>query len=136
METQFSMVNLEELQRLFPITPLSQLEATFLQTGDESLSVLLNIGATLSVLNPTALSACLPQSSNAVQILGIYIFFFSSFVFFRATPAAAYGDSQAKGLIRATAASLHNSHCNARSDHVCKLANYTTGHSNTRSLTH
>ena len=109
METQFSMVNLEELQRLFPITPLSQLEATFLQTGDESLSVLLNIGATLSVLNPTALSACLRVVMQFKYWEFIFLFFFFSFVFFRATPAA-YGDSQAKDLIRATAASLHNSH--------------------------
>ena len=35
-------------------------------------------------------------------------------LFFRAAPAA-YGDSQARGLIRATAAGLHHSHSNARS---------------------
>ena len=45
-----------------------------------------------------------------------FFFFFFSFVFclFRATPTA-YGVSQARGLIRATAAGLHQSHSNARS---------------------
>ena len=47
---------------------------------------------------------------------GIFFpFFFLSFVFFRAIPSA-YGGSQARGLIRATAASLHQSHSNSGSE--------------------
>ena len=38
-----------------------------------------------------------------------------SFVFFRAAPVA-YGDSQARGLIGAVAASLRHSHSNVRSE--------------------
>ena len=41
----------------------------------------------------------------------------SSFLF-RAAPVA-YGDSQARDPIRAAAASLHHSHSNTRSNHVC-----------------
>ena len=37
------------------------------------------------------------------------------FFFFRAVPLA-YGDSQGRGIVRATAASLHQSHSNARSE--------------------
>ena len=42
-------------------------------------------------------------------------FFFLFFCFFRATPTT-YGGSQARGLIRATSASLHHSHSNAGSE--------------------
>ena len=41
-----------------------------------------------------------------------WVFFF--WFFFRVSPKA-YGDSQTKGLIGATAAGLHHSHSNARS---------------------
>ena len=41
--------------------------------------------------------------------------FFLSFCLFRATPAAC-GDFQARGLLGATATSLHHSHSNARSE--------------------
>ena len=44
----------------------------------------------------------------------LFIYFFGSFVFFRAAPAA-YGGSQARGRIGAVAASLRHSHSNARS---------------------
>ena len=56
------------------------------------------------------------------------------FFFFRAAHMA-YGGSQARGLIRATAASLcHSCSCsNARSE---LSAAYTRAHSNARSLTH
>ena len=42
-----------------------------------------------------------------------FIYLFTNFCLFRATPAA-YGGSQAKGQIRAIAAGLHYNHCNAR----------------------
>ena len=42
-------------------------------------------------------------------------FFFLSFCLFRAAPMA-YGSSQARGLIRATAAGLRQNHSNARSE--------------------
>ena len=48
-----------------------------------------------------------------------FLFFFltfSFFAFFRATPVA-YGSSQARGRIRAVAASLHHSHSNVGSEH-------------------
>jgi len=48
--------------------------------------------------------------SNGGQICTLLFFFL-----FRASPAA-YGGSQARGPIRATAASLHHSHGNARSE--------------------
>ena len=48
--------------------------------------------------------------------LEIYIvFLLSFFFFFRATPMA-YGGSQARGLIRAAAASLYHSHSNLGSE--------------------
>ena len=50
------------------------------------------------------------------SILGLlcYCFGFFGFCLFRAVPAA-YGDSQARSLMGATAASLHHSHSNTRS---------------------
>ena len=45
----------------------------------------------------------------------IYIFFFSVFCLFRATPAA-YGGSQARAQIGAVAAGLRQSHSNAESE--------------------
>ena len=42
-------------------------------------------------------------------------FFFFFFLLFRAT-SSAYRNSQAKGLIRATAAGLHHSHSNSTSE--------------------
>ena len=59
--------------------------------------------------------------------------FFYFYFFFRAAPAT-YGGSQARGRIRAVAASLHHSHSNTRSE-PCLLTG-TTAHSNTGSLTH
>ena len=47
--------------------------------------------------------------------LSIPTFFFFFFFFFRAAPAA-YGSSQARGPVGATAASLHHSYNNARSE--------------------
>ena len=44
-----------------------------------------------------------------------YFFFFFAFCRFRAAPMA-YGGSQARGLIGAVAAGLHQSHSNARSE--------------------
>ena len=44
-----------------------------------------------------------------------YFYFFFVFCLFRAA-SVAYGDSQARGLIGPVAASLHQSHSNARSE--------------------
>ena len=49
------------------------------------------------------------------QNFSIFFFFFSVFCLFKATPVAC-GGSQAKGLIRSTAAGLRQSHSNARSE--------------------
>ena len=46
--------------------------------------------------------------------LGFFFFFFF-FPFFRATPTA-YGSSQARGQLGATAAGLHHSHSNTGSE--------------------
>ena len=51
---------------------------------------------------------------------------------FRAVPAA-YGDSQARGGIGATAAGLRHSHSNAKS---VRSATYTTAHGNAGSFAH
>ena len=60
-------------------------------------------------------------------------FFFCRFAFSRAAPMA-YGGSQARDLILAVAAGLHQSHsqCGIRATSVT----YTTAHSNAGSLTH
>ena len=51
----------------------------------------------------------------AVAVAGSYSSDFFFFFFFRAA-LAAYGGSQARGLIGAIAAGLHHSHSNARSE--------------------
>ena len=64
------------------------------------------------------------------------VFFFGgggAFCLFRAAPAA-YGGSQARGLVGAVAAGLHHSHSNAGSQGVSVI--YTTAHSKAGSLTH
>ena len=73
------------------------------------------------------LERILPEGSGKMMHL-----FFFFFCLFRATPAA-YEGSQARGLIRAVAASLHHSHSHTRSE--LHLANYTTAHGNAGSLT-
>ena len=50
-------------------------------------------------------------------LLGSVLFFY---IFFRAA-GAAYGSSQARGQIRATAAGLHHSHNNAGLSHIYNL---------------
>ena len=54
-----------------------------------------------------------PRTKEAIQYFFIYLFV--CFVFSRATPMA-YGGSQARGLIRAIAAGLYQSHSNAGSE--------------------
>ena len=61
-------------------------------------------------------------------------FFFFLVVSFRAT-SMAYGDSQARGLIRAVAAGLHHSHSNAGSEPHLRPT-YTTAQGKAGSLTH
>ena len=63
----------------------------------------------------------------------IHSFFFLSFFFFFRATSVAHGGSQARVLIRAVVAGLHQSHSNARSK-LCLQS--TTAHSNARSLTH
>ena len=62
----------------------------------------------------------------------IYIFIYLFILVFRATSAAC-GGFQARGRIRAAAASLHHSHSNARSQ--AAYVTYTTAHGNAISLT-
>ena len=59
--------------------------------------------------------------------------FFLSFFFFRAAPAA-HGGSQARGRIGAAAASLHHSHSHTGSQ--LRLPPFGTAHGNAGSLTH
>ena len=61
------------------------------------------------------------KSSNfgrKLDFLNFYLFYFifCLFVFFFRVAPAAYGGSQARGQIRAVAASLYHSHSNARSE--------------------
>ena len=58
-----------------------------------------------------------------------FILFYFIFVFFllRVTPVA-YGDSQARGLMRAVAAGLRQSHSNAISERICDLHNSSWRH--------
>jgi len=71
------------------------------QCGEEGLSYVLLLSIT----------SMLPECQNILLFL---FFIFLLFVLFRAAPAA-YGGSQARGLIGATAASLRHSHSNTRS---------------------
>ena len=57
-----------------------------------------------------------PKSNHrGFNKMSLIFFFFCLFTFFRAAPAA-YGDSQARGLIGAVAAGLRQSHSNAGSE--------------------
>ena len=62
----------------------------------------------------------------------LFIFYFFVFCLFRAAPAA-YGGSQARGLIGAVAAGLHHSYKQCQSQ--ATSAAYITAHGNTGSLT-
>ena len=60
------------------------------------------------------------ESPNTVCLIGLefsqgFFFFFFFFCLFRAFPEA-HENSQARGLIRAAAASLHHRHSNVRSE--------------------
>ena len=74
------------------------------------------------------ITAELPQ-----EFLQSNSFFFFLFVFclLRAAPAA-YGDSQARGLIRATVAGLHHSHSHSHAS----VFDLHQAHGNAGSLTH
>ena len=55
------------------------------------------------------------RSLPVTSVTLLSLFSFSFFCLFRAAPVA-YGDSQARGLIRTTAAGLRQRHSNARSE--------------------
>ena len=55
-----------------------------------------------------------PYRVSTEVLCTVHLLLLPFFVFFRATPVA-YGGSQARGLIRAIAPSLRQSHSNARS---------------------
>ena len=71
-----------------------------------------------------------PQKCPWVSNISYFILFYFILLIFRATTTT-YGSSQARGWIRAAAASLHPSHSNLGSKPA-----YTTAHGNARSLTH
>ena len=52
--------------------------------------------------------------AHCLYFIFLVFFFFFFLSFSRAAPLVVYGDSQARGLIRAVATSLHHSHSNAR----------------------
>ena len=55
------------------------------------------------------------KSLSHVEVFCLFVFWLLAFVLFRAAPAA-YGGSQARGLIGAVAAGLHQSHSNEGSE--------------------
>ena len=57
----------------------------------------------------------------------LFFIFLIFFLLFRAVPTA-YGDSQARGPVEATAAGLHQSHSNARSKPHLKPTPQLTAH--------
>ena len=74
----------------------------------------LEVGAVFSFWSASYLAASFPLISSLYLSKSRRLIFFVC-LFFRAAPAA-YGDSHARGLIGATAASLHHSHSNDRSE--------------------
>ena len=71
MSSKFPITGLQRPIGLSPIFSLHWLRETFLQIGDECLSVLIDTGATLLVLNPTTITQLLPWSTKTVQREGI-----------------------------------------------------------------
>ena len=63
-------------------------------------------------------------------------FFFFGLIFFRAAPAASHGSFQARGWIRAAAASLRQSHSHSHTRSKSHYVTYTIAHSNAWSLSH
>ena len=57
-----------------------------------------------------------PQIDASLSLKFVFLLFFCLFCLFRAAVPAAYGGSQARGLIGAVTASLCQSHSNARSE--------------------
>ena len=74
-----------------------------------------------------------PKVKKKAQYEHNVVLLFFLFWLFRAAPFT-HGGSQARGWIRATAASLHHSHSNAASKPCLRTT--TTAHSNTGSLIH
>ena len=72
-----------------------------------------------------------PCLSNYYTSLLLFFYFIYFFYFLRAAPTA-YGGSQARGRIRATAVGLPTATAMLDPSYVC----YTTAHSNARCLTH
>ena len=64
-----------------------------------------------------ALDPIEPQRESPPPFCGSYVLFF----FFFATTPVAYGSSQGRGRIGATAAGLHHSHCMQDLNHICNL---------------
>ena len=60
-------------------------------------------------------SHCHHPSAGHYGLMPELLLFFFAFCLFRAAPVA-YGGSQARGLVRGTAANLHQSHSNLRSE--------------------
>ena len=72
------------------------------------------VSGPITPLNP--LTSDLPGSRPRVTLFYLFVFF----IFSRATPAA-YRDSQARGPIRAIAASLHQRHSKRDPNRICDL---------------
>ena len=64
-----------------------------------------------SQVGPSSAAASLNAWGFPAKLLCLFV----CLLLFRATPVA-YGGSQARGLVRATAAGLHHSHSNTRSE--------------------
>ena len=89
------------VQKLRENSPFSQLPE-----GDQSYQCVGHLSRNIS---------CIHKQRFFFFVLFCFFCFFCFFCLFRATPVV-YGESKARGPIRATAAGLHQSHSNARSE--------------------
>ena len=55
-------------------------------------------------------------TTQNVELVDLYLFFFFGLIVFSRAAPAAYGGSQARGQIRVVAAGLHHSHSNTGSE--------------------
>ena len=97
----------DQLYRIFPQTHVALI---WIQSTDMIIFIYMN-----KYLAAEAFLQLYTMELHFRKPLFFFFFFFFFFCLFRATPVA-YGGFQARGLIGAVAASLHQSHSNTRSE--------------------